>query len=103
MKISILQENLKKALSLTERFVSTKSQLPVLSNILLKADDNGFYLIATNLETGVKFRIGAKIEKKGAITVPVKVFSEFINTLPSGTVILENLEVIIRKKILQSS
>ncbi len=96
MKISILQENLKKALSLTERFVSTKSQLPVLSNILLKADDNGFYLIATNLETGVKFRIGAKIEKKGAITVPVKVFSEFINTLPSGTVMLENVEEVLK-------
>ncbi|MFC1653695.1 DNA polymerase III subunit beta [Patescibacteria group bacterium] len=88
MKVKILQENLHKSLSLAERFVAARPQLPILSNILLKADSSGFYVVATNLETGIRYRVGAKIEKEGSLTVPAKTFFEFVGNLPSETVSL---------------
>ena len=92
MKITVLQENLHKAIGLVERFVSTKATLPILANILLSADKNGFFVTATNLETGIRVRVGAKIDAEGAITVPAKVFGEFVATLPTEKVMLELLD-----------
>ena len=89
MKLTILQENLNKAISCVERFVSTKTQLPILSNIFLKAENNKFKLQATNLETGISLWLGAKIEKEGEITIPARIFSEFLNSLPKEKVKLE--------------
>jgi len=89
MKITILQENLSKGISSVERFVSTKTQLPILANIYLKAEKKGLRLQATNLETGITLWLRAKIEKEGEITVPARVFSEFLNSLPKEKVELE--------------
>lgn len=89
MKVTILQENLDKALAQVERFVAIKSTLPILSNLHFAAKSSGFFITATNLETGIRVRVGAKIEQEGAITVPAKIFSEFVGTLPSDTVVLE--------------
>lgn len=86
MQIQILQENLHKALGMTDKFVSSKPQLPVLANLLLKATNDGFFITATNLETGMKMRVGAKIIEEGSITVPSKIFSEVVGALPSETV-----------------
>ncbi|MBL7150435.1 DNA polymerase III subunit beta [Candidatus Microgenomates bacterium] len=89
MKLTVLQENLNKAISNVERFVSSKAQLPVLANVCLKAEKGRLCLQATNLETGITLWLGAKIEKEGAITVPARIFSEFISSLPKEKVKLE--------------
>ena len=75
MRVSCLQENLAKGLSIVGRAVSTRSTLPVLGNILIEAKDNELRLAATNLEIGVNCWIGAKIEDEGAITVPARLLS----------------------------
>lgn len=89
MKLTVLQENLKNAVSLTSHFISLKAQLPILSNILLKTDKSRLVLSATNLETSISTSIGAKIETEGEITINGKVFNDLILNLSSGQIELE--------------
>ncbi len=69
MKIIILKENLKNALSAVERAVIENNNLPILKNVLLRADKN-LMVSATNLEIGITYSAAAKINAPGAITVP---------------------------------
>ncbi len=89
MKITILKENLSKGLNVIGRIVSTRGSLEVLSNILIKTDKGRVCLSATNLEVGINYMVGAKVEKEGAITVPARLFTEFINSLPGEKITLE--------------
>ncbi|MHB0857499.1 MAG: DNA polymerase III subunit beta [Anaerolineae bacterium] len=89
MKVSCLQENLAKGLSIVSRAVATRSTLPVLSNILLSTDESRLKLSATNLEVGINCWIGAKVEKEGATTVPARLLADFINSLPPERIDME--------------
>ena len=86
MKITCLQENLAKGLSTVGRAVATRSTLPVLSNILLESDNGQLRLAATNLEIGVNCWVGAKVMEEGRITVPARLLTEFVNSLPPGQI-----------------
>lgn len=86
MKLKILQENLSSAINLVFSFVSSNPRLPILSNIYLKAEKTGLILIATNLETGIKKEVPAKVEKSGEITVSAKIITELVSFLPKETV-----------------
>ncbi|RLT42982.1 MAG: DNA polymerase III subunit beta [Chloroflexi bacterium] len=89
MKVSCFQENLAKGLSIVGRAVSSRSTLPVLGNILLEAKDNQLRLAATNLEIGINCWIGARVDDEGAVTVPAKLLTEFVNSLPAERIDLE--------------
>jgi DNA polymerase III subunit beta len=89
MKLSLLQENLNIALSSVSRFVSLKAQLPILSNILFSTDSGRLKLSATNLELGINYWLGAKIDTEGSFTLPAKEITEFISYLPVGRLNLE--------------
>ncbi|MCA9921322.1 MAG: DNA polymerase III subunit beta [Anaerolineales bacterium] len=89
MKLSCLQENLAKGLSIVGRAVSTRSTLPVLANVLLATDNGRLKLSATNLEIVVTCWIGAKVEEEGSITIPHRTFNDLISTLPQDRVDLE--------------
>lgn len=104
MQVSITQENLHKALSNVSRVVGSKTTLPVLGNVLLKTQDNRLKLAATNLEIGVTYWIGAKVEVDGDITIPAKLLSEYIANLPSGNVDIkvEKASAEIKSKSFQS-
>lgn len=97
MELTLTQENFAKALSAVGRVASTKTQLPILSNILLRTDGNRLLIAATNLEIATTQYIGAKIAKPGAITIPAKLISEFVSSLPKGSIDLrvvgENMHV----------
>ncbi|MBL8057861.1 MAG: DNA polymerase III subunit beta [Anaerolineales bacterium] len=86
MKVSCLQENLAKGLSVVSRAVAARSTLPVLGNILLATDGGRLRISATNLELGITCWIGAKIEDEGAITLPAKTLVDLVNTLPADNV-----------------
>lgn len=100
MRVSCLQENLAKGLSIVGRAVSTRSTLPVLGNILLEAKDNQLRLAATNLEIGINCWIGAKVEDEGAITVPARLLTEFVNSLPPDRI---DMELAVRTQTLHLS
>ena len=89
MKVSCLQENLAKGLSIVGRAVATRSALPVLSNVLLATDQSRLKLSATNLEMGVNCWIGAKVEEEGSTTIPARLLSDFVNSLPSEPIAME--------------
>jgi DNA polymerase-3 subunit beta len=82
MKVSCLQENLTKGLNIVGRAVANRTTLPVLSNVLLATDNGRLKLSATNLEIGINCWLGAKVEEDGAITVPARLLTEFVNSLP---------------------
>lgn len=92
MHIFVLRENLVKALSVVNKGISIKPQIPILSNILIKAEKNQLKLSTTNLELGFIISIGAKIEKEGEVTIPGKLLIEFINSLTG-----EKIELILEK------
>lgn len=86
MKVSVLQENLARGLSVVSRAVSPRSTLPVLSNVLVATDEGRLRLSATNLELGITCWIGAKVEEDGATTVPARTFTDLVNTLTNERV-----------------
>jgi DNA polymerase III subunit beta len=86
MIVSILQENLFKALSRTSRVVPVKPQLPVLQNVLLSTSGGSLKITATNLETTEIVLVGAKVEKEGGICVSSRLLLEFVSSLPQSTV-----------------
>ena len=81
MRISCLQQNLAEGLGAVGRVVPTKSTLPVLGNILLATDEGRLKLAATNLEMAMTVWVGARVEDEGAITLPSRVLSEWVNLL----------------------
>jgi DNA polymerase-3 subunit beta len=89
MELSVTQENLSKALSNVGRVASSKAGLPILSNILLRTDGNRLLVAATNLEIASTHYVGAKVVTPGAITIPAKLVSEFVSSLPKGPVELK--------------
>lgn len=86
MKVSCLQENLKRGLSIVSHAVASKSTLPVLSNILFTTEGGRLRLQATNLEVGITCWIGAKVEEEGAVTIPAKLLADFVGNLPNDAV-----------------
>ncbi len=88
MKVTVLQENLSRGLSIVSRAVAPRSTLPVLANILIATDEGRLRLSATNLELGITAWIQAKVEDEGATTIPSRTFSDLVNTLPGDQVIL---------------
>ncbi len=86
MKVTVLQENLARGLSVVSRAVSPRSTLPVLSNILIATDEGRLRLSATNLELGITCWIAARIDEDGSTTVPSRTFSDLVSSMPSDQV-----------------
>lgn len=81
MKLSCAQSDLSSALALVGRAVSPNNTLPVLNNILLKADGKKLFLTATNLEIALHVALDAQVENEGALTVPAKTLASYISLL----------------------
>jgi DNA polymerase-3 subunit beta len=89
MKVSCMQANLARGLSVVGRAVATRSTLPVLSNILLSTEESRLKLSATNLEIGITCWVPAKVEREGATTIPARLLADFVNSLSGEKVDLE--------------
>ena len=84
MKLSVMQENLARGLSVVSRAVSARSTLPVLANVLLKTEDAGLKLTATNLEIGITYWVPGKVDEDGATTVPAKLLTDLVSSFQGG-------------------
>lgn len=89
MKLSCTQENLNRGLFIVGKTVSSDNALPVLSNVLLRAEKGRLQLSATDLEIGVVCVINCKIDTEGAITVPARLLTEYVSSLPGGIIDME--------------
>lgn len=83
MNVSVMQENLARGLQMVSRAVSSRATLPVLANVLLKTESSGLKLTATNLEIGINCWVPGKVETEGEITVPARLLTDLVASLPN--------------------
>jgi len=89
VKVQVLQENLQRGLGIVGRAVATRATLPITANVLLATDRGRLKLAATDLDISISAWIGAKIDAEGATTVPSRLLSDFVSSLPPATVSLD--------------
>ena len=95
MIITVNQKKLKAGLSIVERIVSRNITLPILQNIVLKTENGRLKLSSTNLEIGINFWLGAKIDEDGEVAVPAKIFSDFISNINDEKITIGSKENIV--------
>ncbi len=83
MKIEITQKALLDSLKIVSRAVSGANTLPVLGNILIRAEGKKVYFSATNLELSIATTSEAVVKNEGAITVPAKILTAYVSLLKS--------------------
>ena len=88
MKLKIKKDEILKGLQRIQGVVDKKNTMPILSNMLLAADDKGVEITATDLEIGLRGRYAAEVEKPGAVTVSAKKMFEIVRELPD-----ENIQI----------
>jgi len=86
VKITCKQQDLSRGLSTVGHAVSSRSTLPILANILLSTDNGRLRLYATNLEIGINCWIDAEVHEEGTTTVPAKLITDLVNSLPQAPV-----------------
>ncbi|MFA7088022.1 MAG: DNA polymerase III subunit beta [Patescibacteria group bacterium] len=79
-----LQENLKKGLNIIGHITTKNVNLPILNNILIRAENGNIEFVSTNLEIGITYKLRGKIDKEGEFTVDSKLISEYVNLLQPG-------------------
>jgi DNA polymerase-3 subunit beta len=89
MKLSVSKEKLLAGLQTVQNVVSTRTTLPILSNVLLEAEDGQLRLTTTDLDVGMRGSIEASIEKPGAATLPARRLFTIVRELPSAEILLE--------------
>jgi DNA polymerase-3 subunit beta len=86
MQITCKQSELSRALTIIGHAISNRSTLPILSNVLLKTNEDRLHLSATNLEIAIHCWIEAQVQEEGAITIPARLMTDFVNGLPATQV-----------------
>ena len=92
MKLVVVSEKLRQALSVVERAISTRSTLPVLSNVAIKTEGGEIVIEATDLEIGISYKLTGKIEEEGGITVPGRLLTGLMDQVKDEMVSLETKE-----------
>jgi DNA polymerase-3 subunit beta len=86
VKITARQDQLSQALRVAGRAVAARSPLPITANVLLATEESRLKVSATNLEIAITTWIDATVAAEGGITLPAKLLSEFVDTLPAEPV-----------------
>src|ERR671922_1983584 len=89
MKFSVTKDKLLEGLQQVQNVVSTRTTLPILSNVLLQATDGEVHLTTTDLDVGVRGSFEAQVEKEGATTLPARRLFNIIRELPSSEISVE--------------
>jgi DNA polymerase III subunit beta len=86
MKATIERATLLKSLGHVQSVVERRNTIPILSNVLIEArDDGSIRLMATDLDLQVDESVPANVTQAGATTVPAHTFFEIVRKLPEGT------------------
>ncbi len=91
MEVSCLQQNLSRALAIVGRAVATRSNLPVLQNVKIATEEGMLVLTATNLDIAITTRVGAQVQAEGEITIPARLLSDFVNSLPDDRIEIQSV------------
>jgi len=86
MKIMCSKNHLLQGVNVVLKAVSTKTTLPILSCILLEANNHTITLTANDMELGIETTIDGSVEEPGKIALDAKLFSEIVRKLPDNDV-----------------
>jgi DNA polymerase-3 subunit beta len=86
MKFSATKEKLLEGLQQVQNVVSTRTTLPILSNVLLQATDGAVHVTTTDLDVGVRGSFEADVEKEGATTLPARRLFNIVRELPASEI-----------------
>src|SRR6478672_5559421 len=86
MRFSVSKDKLLEGLSTVQNVVSTRTTLPILSNVLLQASDGEIRLTTTDLDVGVRGSVEAQVERTGATTLPARRLFSIVRELPSSEI-----------------
>ena len=92
MKFKINQDHFSNGLQQVLNVVASRSTMPILSNVLIEAEEGHISLTTTNLDLGIRCRIKAEVTDKGSITLPVRKLANIVKELPVNEVFLETSE-----------
>ena len=88
MKVTVERAELLKSLGHVHRVVERRNTIPILANVLVKADKGKLSLKATDLDLEVTDSIAAEVSSGGSTTVPAHMFYEIVRKLPEGAQII---------------
>ncbi|MDD5431607.1 MAG: DNA polymerase III subunit beta [Candidatus Omnitrophica bacterium] len=88
MKLNVEKNVLLNAIQTVQNVITTKANLPILSNILIESQQSSLRLTATDLDIGISCVIPVNILEVGSITVPAKRFSDIIKELPGENIVI---------------
>src|SRR6266702_3909146 len=92
MEFSVFRSDLLKELELVHGAIERKASVPVLSNVLIDAQNGKLALSATNLAIGLRSYAVAAIKTPGSVTVPARRSLEILRSLPEADIRFKALE-----------
>ena len=92
MKFFCERSALEEAINIVNKAISPNNTLPVLNNILIKAEGGKIEFSSTNLEIAITCNISAEVKEEGAITVPAKLITGYLAFLNEDAVEIELVE-----------
>ena len=92
MKFKINKEHFSIGLKQVSNVVSSKQQMPILNNVLIKAEKGRVLLTTTNLDLGIRCSITAEVEEEGDITLPVKRLEKIVASTPEKEITIESAD-----------
>src|ERR1700747_3423687 len=88
MKVTVERAALLKSLGHVHRVVERRNTIPILANVLIKAEKSKLTFKATDLDVEVTESIPAEVGPTGSTTVPAHMFYEIVRKLPEGAQIV---------------
>ncbi|MEM7603073.1 MAG: DNA polymerase III subunit beta, partial [Verrucomicrobiota bacterium] len=89
MKFKIDRDVFQDALNQVQHVVSTRTTLPILSNVLIEADELGLQLSTTDLDVTITIRVAAEIADTGMTTLPARRLASIVRELPTSEIDFE--------------
>ena len=89
MKFSVSKEKFLEGLQTVQNVVSTRTTLPILSNVLLQATETGLRFTTTDLDVGIRAGVEANVERVGATTLPARRLASIARELPASEITIE--------------
>lgn len=82
MELTFQKDDLLYALQVLQGVAGGRNALPILSNVLIRAEDSTIECMATDLEVGIKMKVDGEVKEGGAITVSAKKLGDIVKELP---------------------
>jgi DNA polymerase-3 subunit beta len=89
VKLKVTKEAILDGLQRVQNIVSTRTTLPILSNVLIQASDGGLKLTTTDLDVGVRCRVEAEVTKEGSTTLPARKLFSILKEVPAAEIEIE--------------